>query len=399
MANRLIGPCATFSGGPETIRVDVGALVRRLLLFDTYILDSTRLLEIPRLIEAFGPTGFITLLQSGALKIQCQILTIAVGDSLAKGGREVQPLPPGSISLAMIKPHSEYLHRALQIVHQVDNLTLKQTIKVKKAIVDSLENSPEEVGMESLAATLTDVTKPGLLQIAIARAAQERAVEVRPEALDVRAEHIGRASFMIESNLAKLANLDQERAHQLLVSAVLGIAGANSRVAAMKSHRCLNGVMGDDAAFFGEKLAFLWKEVAPQEQEARFDRVIELVGLPDVSTNAETHRIDVDALLKARQARECVEFRGWLHNLNDLHDHEIVERVRGIKTVMDGLVQSTGGKAMRVLLGAAIGIIPPVGAALGVAAGALDMFVVDRLFVRKGPAVFINEYYQGLFRS
>lgn len=69
LTNRLLGPCATFSGGPETIRVDVGALVRRLLLFDTYILDSTRLLEIPRLLDAFGTSGFITLLQSGALKI------------------------------------------------------------------------------------------------------------------------------------------------------------------------------------------------------------------------------------------------------------------------------------------------------------------------------------------
>jgi len=27
------------------------------------------------------------------------------------------------------------------------------------------------------------------------------------------------------------------------------------------------------------------------------------------------------------------------------------------------------------------------------------MFVVDKLFARKGPAVFINDYYEKLFRA
>jgi len=372
--NRLLGPCATFSGGAETIRVDVGAVVRRLLLFDTYILDSSRLLEIPRLLEAFGPDGFVNLLQSVALKIQCQILTIGVGDSATIGGRPAKPLPPGFVSLAMLRPHSDYLHLALQGVQQAINLPLKQTIKIKKAIVDSVENSPEEAGAESFATTLVDLANPSLLKTAVAHAAREAArIQVPAPALDVRVESVGKASFRIESNLRKLANLEEQQAHRILVSAVLGIAGANSRIAAMKAHRCLTGVMDEDATFFAEKLAFLWKDIAPQEQEARFDRVIELVGLPDVSTKAETHSVDTDRLLKAREARECAEFRDWLHHLHDLPDHEVVERVRGIKAIMDGLVQSSGGKAMRVLLGAGIGLIPGLGSVLGLATSALGV--------------------------
>jgi hypothetical protein len=333
-------------GGPETIRVDVGALVRRLLLFDTYILESNRLLEIPRLAEGFGPRGLITLLQSGVLKIQCEAFTIGeVGRlSLSEKRRRLGPLPLGSLALATVKSADpeQYLHESLQTVNQT-NLPLKQAIKVKKAIVENLENSPAEAGAETLANTRLDVGKPDLLKTAIVRAARQTAgCQVSPELLSVKTEILDEEDFRIESNLATITGLDQVKAHDVLAQAVLAIAGVNSRIEAMKAHDCLSGVMGEDVAFLGEKLAFLWKEIAPQRQEARFDRVIELTGLPDISTAAEDHRIDVDRLLKARETRECAEFRDWVQRLDDLTDKDIVQRVRGIKAIADGLVQSTG---------------------------------------------------------
>ena len=55
-----------------TVALDIEGLIRRLLLFDTYILYSVRLKEIPELVRHFGYEGTIALLTSGALEICCE---------------------------------------------------------------------------------------------------------------------------------------------------------------------------------------------------------------------------------------------------------------------------------------------------------------------------------------
>ncbi len=68
LRERHIGPIATRSGeGVSEVRVDVGALVRRLLLFEHCTLESDGLVEIPRLVKAFGFRGLMELLESGGL--------------------------------------------------------------------------------------------------------------------------------------------------------------------------------------------------------------------------------------------------------------------------------------------------------------------------------------------
>lgn len=58
------------------VGADVSDVVIRILLFNNYILDSTRLLEIPQLVSAFGADGLIELLQRGILQIRCEPLVV-----------------------------------------------------------------------------------------------------------------------------------------------------------------------------------------------------------------------------------------------------------------------------------------------------------------------------------
>jgi hypothetical protein len=69
---RHIGPITTRMGddGAKTV-VDVGDLVRRLLLFEHCTLESGGLAEIPRLYNAFGFRDLMALLEWGALSIIC----------------------------------------------------------------------------------------------------------------------------------------------------------------------------------------------------------------------------------------------------------------------------------------------------------------------------------------
>jgi hypothetical protein len=400
--SRLLSRCATFSGSSHTPRVDVGAVARRLLLFDTYILESTRLSEIPLLIQAFGPSGFTTLLNEGALRVQCQAVAIAdVGQStLKEKRRRLGPLPPGSVSLAKVTSANaeKYIHDSLQNVQAIENLTHKETKKVKLAIVEHLENSPAELGAETISNTRVDLARQYLLNAAIVRSGRESpGVEIDLSSLISKAEDIGDDEFRVETNLSKLTNLDERQIHDVVVRAVLAIANINWRFEAMKAHDCLSGVLDDDTAFLGQKLGFLLREIAPGRQEDHFDRVIHLAGFPDISLETEDCPIDADRLLKARESAACLEFRAWLQHLDTLSDQEIVDRVRGVKATVDGLFQSRGGKAARFLCVTLGGLIPQYGTVVGPVLGALDMFILDKIFTRRGPAAFIHDFYQPLF--
>ena len=56
--------------------VDLAAIVTRLLLFDHYVIDSSRLREFPALINAFGVNGVEALLDSGCVEILCDARTL-----------------------------------------------------------------------------------------------------------------------------------------------------------------------------------------------------------------------------------------------------------------------------------------------------------------------------------
>src|SRR5438105_1929103 len=74
--------------GQHLSRIDIGSLVRRLLLFDRMVIKSFRLREVPFLIRAFGRAGFSELIGSGLLEFSCGFTTLAV-DFQRNGVRSV----------------------------------------------------------------------------------------------------------------------------------------------------------------------------------------------------------------------------------------------------------------------------------------------------------------------
>jgi hypothetical protein len=65
--SRLTAPCAVrVYPGDETF-FDLGAFLGRIFLFETYIVKSVRLREVPYLGKVFGLDGFADLLESGVV--------------------------------------------------------------------------------------------------------------------------------------------------------------------------------------------------------------------------------------------------------------------------------------------------------------------------------------------
>jgi hypothetical protein len=54
----------------HVIGINLGAIVRRLILFEEVVLDSHAMPELPALINALSPEGFIELLSAGPLSIR-----------------------------------------------------------------------------------------------------------------------------------------------------------------------------------------------------------------------------------------------------------------------------------------------------------------------------------------
>jgi hypothetical protein len=405
LRNRLYGPCGTFPESHERIVVDVGALVRRLLLFNTYVLDSYRLLEVPRLVATFGSSGLVALLRAGVLKISCEAISFAnVGHTLLNEKRRLRgPLPLGSFSYSVVKSAEpeKYISDCLKNAVRVQGLDLKRAIKLKREIVDALANSPETSGYETLAATLSDIKNDRLLASAISRAIESTGNgQIAVDSVAARVTMIDEVDFKVESNLERLGVGDSGAVHKVIERALGGIVNANRVLEVMKERNSLTGVADDSEAFLGEKLGIMVPELWRDDREQQFDRVVELAGFPDVSADADDHLVDAEQLLKIRESSECSEFRQWLQTLGGgVTDAEIRERVRAWNSVVGAFLKSGTGRALRFLATSAIGMVPEHGPVAGAVAGALDTFVLDKVFSGSGPAAFINNQYRSLFRA
>ena len=90
----ILGPIAAQSG--QNI-VDIGVLVRRLILFDRTIVKSVQLREVPVLVRTFGKTGFVELIDSGLLRFDCGKVFLVV--DVERGG--IRDLPPDHFSFGI----------------------------------------------------------------------------------------------------------------------------------------------------------------------------------------------------------------------------------------------------------------------------------------------------------
>jgi hypothetical protein len=69
------------------ISANLGALIRRLILFEEVIIDSYGMRELPSLIRALGPEQFVELLKSGAVRIRADGWVLGeVGNDAASVG-------------------------------------------------------------------------------------------------------------------------------------------------------------------------------------------------------------------------------------------------------------------------------------------------------------------------
>lgn len=377
--------------------IDVGVLVRRLILFDRVIIKSFILREIPFLIQTFGQAGFATLVRTGILRFNCGITAVIV--DLKRNGVRHLPLDHFSFATLQLAELEKKLRSELRFLQGITGLKNPERAALEEAIWDSVlwEPAPYRQGL------LDQVDRDFRNNTPALQAALHKKLQadlgrptLRCADVPIRIQETSHRIFRVENSLTKSFGFTPEKTHLALQAAVMAVANLNTRLADIQAYSAITGFVDEEAPILFGKLAGIIAPMNPDLAESQFERVIELAEVPDLKPG---QRVDVEQLMKVRDSAECREFREWLGNLENVTDAEVKEMVASIKSKISLLAGSTGGKFVRLATTTGIGLIPGVGLAAGIVAGTIDSFLVDRVLPRSGVVAFLTETYPSLFVS
>jgi hypothetical protein len=399
LRDRLLAPIGVRDGDGTVVGADLGALVRRLLLFEQVVIDSYAMRELPPLITAIGPDAFVKLLDSGAVRIRADGWTFAeTGNGGLVPGWGNTPLPPLHYSLSPVVPHDRKAHISL-CMGEIREMTLgkRTSQKVREAIIASLLHFPDDAGRKSLDAMPRDLTRNLNLVYGATAAALSKQTgrPVSDEEFEIQIALVDEHVFAATTDIGERFGLTDEETDKVVQDALLAIGGLNQRLEEIEAYHAIIGFRASELGLAQEKLAYLVRELDPDAQEERFDRVITLAGLPNPETAPGT--VNIERLLEVRDTEELREFRQWLRTLDTATDEEIAERVASVRAKLSGAVHSDTGKVVRFLATAGADLIPGGSTLAGLALSAADHFLLEKLLPEPGPITFIGSTYRSIF--
>jgi hypothetical protein len=385
LRDHLIGPCATRVAEDE-VDVDIGALVRRLVLFERYTLRSISLLEVRALVRAFGEGGLRELLADGCLKLLLDVLSMAQVGS------------PDALSFATLIPHDrrQFVSSRLAIVRGVPGLSDRQVRVLKRTIVTALVEAPDAPQLANRALDEDLDRRSPLIANGVALALEQKhGVVLDPAAIRIDVNRLDEATVRTSSNLRDLTGLPADASNDLVVRGILALGGLNIRVALMEQLEGIGGCEPGELSLFDGKLSMLLRDADPDAQEQRFQRVLSLSELPEPDLS-RSPAVDVGRLLEARASPEARALRAWLRGVDRLDDAEIRESFDVLRAHLGRAFHATTGKVVRLAVNTAAGLLPG-GAVVGAGLGALDTFLLERVLPEPGPYSFLSHTWPSLF--
>lgn len=392
----VLGEIAIRSGW-EVVSIDVGALIRRLILFDGVIVRSFRLRELPLLVRTFGKTGVPELVQSGVLKFCCEFTTV-ITDVHRNGIRSI-PAEHFSFGIATAADRDGILRKELLGLQSVTGLKNNERDAIEEAIWGSLVRPPETFGPDLLQQIDTDLrTNSPSLKAGILEQLQQgfKHHDFARKIPEITVEEPQERTFHIKTTIPQDFGLSPEKTHLLLHRSITAVANLNQRLGEMVAYSALTGFLESEAPLLFGKIAGILAPQNPKIAEEQFKRVIDIADVPDFKPS---QKVDVEKLMKIRESEECRDFRAWLSTAQDLSDIEIRKVTGGMKNQLSSLAGSTTGKTVRLAATTLIGLIPGAGLVLGPTAGAIDSFLLDRILPRSGIVAFLADIYPSLFVS
>jgi len=393
MTKRLLAPIAVQDNKNNVVDVDLAAFVRRVLLFETYILQSVWLEDLALLARAFNPEGLIQLFEAGALKIYCESYTIGETGRVRADlnfSDNNKRLPLGSYSFSVIRAHEQ--EKKIQ-----QHLSSLGPPLQEKAAQNLITINSQEFSPKVFEGFYNDIRQnQHLVQTAVNL--ELRRQGIKPKRMKLRVEEVEKEDFRVENNLVSEYGLSEKVAHEVIGRSLLAVSGLNQRFAEMMTHSALSGITEEDMPLMRDKLGFTANFIESNNSERQFERVTSILDLP-IPLVSET-KIDAEKLLKIRDSDECRAFRDWLARADSLSDKEISERVTSFNSKIRVALNSKRAKVMRFLVSNGVSFLPPpIGTVAGLAVSAIDSFLVEKLAPKDAIVSFLSESYPSVLKE
>lgn len=398
---RVFSGCVQFNLEGQ-IDVESGAILENLLLFETFILNSTRLKEIPTFIQMFGYDGLRELLKSGALKIYADALTVEQVGQTSLESRPNGLLPLGSYSFTTVQQSNDkdYIHRCFSDLEALGNIRGKPWIKLKSVLAENLVKHPNTVHKEIINLLKDDIERNDpSIKVSLSHTIQNELGEsVLPHDLYIRPIQLNDTDFKIETNLNKLINFEISEEHKLVERAVLAIGGRDQSIINMKNFNALTSFRADEVNLLELKLNFLLEQVSTREHIETFRKIITIRNFPDFQSATYEQKVNIDKFLKIRQSKELKEFRSWLWTVHNSSEQEILEYLDQFNHKVSWLVQNPTSKFIRWIAGTVVGLIPGIGSLVSCGYSLADTFLLDKILSTQGPIVFLDKKLPSIYK-
>lgn len=266
----MIGRSAVFDG-KQMSGVDAEGLLRRVLLFDQYVLSSVRLQELPHLVKNFGFEGTRDLLEANLVQIKCDSLVVAQSGQTTCLDTPVLPIYSYRIDLVDSHDRREYISRCL---HQLPNpaaLKHNQVNKLKRTIVDALQPLPGNFRSILGPACVREIQNTSLV-----RAAIDLSLERQHSVYDVPYSLVlhdnGDGTFRAVSDLAAIAKISDFEAHKAIEAGLLAVAALAQSILEMNAYSAVSGFRDDELPLFQHKLGQVYEALTSEEKVCPGDR-------------------------------------------------------------------------------------------------------------------------------
>ena len=389
ITDKLLAGIAIQGEGNRVLAIDLPALVTRLLLFQTYILQSVQLDELPFLTKVFGERGLIRLFEIGALRILFESYTIGqLGQARAELGLtgNTKRLPLGYYSFSPLRLHEQ--ERIAE--RKLDALSKPLAAAVRANLIAM----PGDFSAKVFDRFYSDVRgNSRVVENSIKH--ELRRSGINPKKLRIQITEVEPEDFRAESNLKSEYCLSDERAHRIVERALLAVSDLNLRLAAMSTYGALTGVRDEDKPLLEGKLEAVADLVDSADHQGRFNRVTKIAGLHTLAS--ESTEIDAEKIISVRDSEECGAFRDWLRTTDARSDAELRERLVGLNSKIRQALNSRPGRIVRFVVSNGLSAVATPLAALGISA--IDSFILEQLVRKDAIVSFLSESYPSLFRG
>jgi hypothetical protein len=377
--NQIVGP-------------DLGAVLRRLLLFESFALESDMLDEVAGLARAVGVDVVVELLAEGHLALIIEAGGVGPGFSSDD--------PPLSFKLrTVLNPQAQ--SDAIENLHGRLDLPQRSWSRLEDAVLGAILVPTEvvpgawvnRVYFDAREATSADLDRRGGLVEDIVRIVLRYDLGVgHGTELPFRLNWSRVAGLlMFETDIGTRYGIREGLVQDLLHRSLRALSTLNIRLVQAAAFDRMVAFGYRDTSLIEAKYSVLLRDVDPDIVESSFTRVVDIVGLPDIAHDASN--VDGAAFLRLCRSREAAEFRTWLRDLPGRDDEDVRAELTSKATRIGAALGTSTGRRARFAITTALGFVPVVGSIVGSAASAVDSFWLDEL--ANGAVWLVTSGYGG----